>query len=61
MSEPRRPGRPPLDGKGRSVPVCIKMPARQYDDLYERAQRDRVSIPEMIRRKLAADPFSNPK
>jgi hypothetical protein len=55
MSEPpRRPGRPPLDEQCRSVPVCIKMPSRQYDELYERAQRDRVSIPEMIRRRIAA-------
>jgi hypothetical protein len=61
MSVPRRPGRPPLDAKDRSVPVCIKMPARQYDQLYERAQRERVSVPDFIRRKLAADPFSNPK
>jgi hypothetical protein len=51
MNERRR-GRPPLDDADRSVPVHVKMPSRQYDDLYERAQRDRVSVPEVIRRAL---------
>jgi hypothetical protein len=55
MSEPKRPGRPPLDDRHPSVPVCFSLPAPKYDQLYQRAQRDRVSIGEVIRRKLEDD------
>jgi hypothetical protein len=51
MNEPRR-GRPPLDDGDPSVKVCVSLPSRQYDDVYERAQRERVSVPEVIRRAL---------
>jgi hypothetical protein len=50
----RRPGRPPLARDDQSVAVSIKMPSRQYDSLFERAQRERVSVPELIRRQLSA-------
>ena len=49
----RTPGRPRLDPRYRSVPVCVVVPGNQYDALYLRAQRDRVSVPEVIRRWLA--------
>lgn len=52
MSEPRRTGRPPLDAEDDSVQVCLTLPARQYDALYDQAQQDRVSVPEVIRRTL---------
>jgi hypothetical protein len=55
MSEPRKPGRPPLDDRDPSVNVSIKMPSRQYDALFEQAQRERVSLPEVIRRRLRRD------
>lgn len=48
----RRRGHPRLDDDDESVPVHLTLPSRQYDDLYERARRDRVSVPEVIRRLL---------
>jgi hypothetical protein len=50
--EPRRKGRPPLDLGGPSVPVHLTLAAREYDALYQRAARERVSVPEQIRREL---------
>lgn len=51
MTDSRRPpGRPPLDDSGRSVPVCVRVPARTYDELHDRAKRERVSVPELLRR-----------
>lgn len=48
-------GRPPLDDDDPdAVPVCVKLPPRQYDALYRRSQRARVSVPEVIRRDVAA-------
>jgi len=37
--------------------VSFKLPGRQYDDLYHRAQRDRTTIGDVIRRSIrrAAD------
>lgn len=46
------PGRPPLDSSDDSVPVCLTLTARQYDELDARAKRERVSVPEVIRREL---------
>lgn len=48
----RAPGRPPLDVDDPSVHVGVTMPSKQYDDLCERALRDHVSVPEIIRRDL---------
>jgi hypothetical protein len=45
-------GRPRLDPNDNSVQVCVSVPSRQYDDIYRRAQQDRVSVPEVIRRRL---------
>jgi len=53
----RQPGRPPLDDDDDSVPVHLTLTGRDYDDLYQRAQQERVSVPEQIRRTLRA---SNP-
>jgi hypothetical protein len=52
VSPPNRPGRPPLDKDDPSVSVCVRFPAKVYDRVYARAQRDRVSIPEVIRRQV---------
>jgi len=30
----------------------VTLPASQYDNVYKQAQRDRVSVPEVIRRSL---------
>ncbi len=51
---PRRRGRPPLDDNDASVPVSLKIPSREYDLLYARASRERVSVPEQIRREIRA-------
>jgi hypothetical protein len=53
MRVPRRIGRPPIDVDDDSVPVHLKMPGRAYDVLWRRAQRERCSVPELIRRELA--------
>ena len=48
----RRAGRPPLDHNDPSVGVHVKVPGRQFDLLYERAQKARVSMAEIVRRDL---------
>lgn len=48
----KRPGRPPVDPTDRSVLVTIRLPSRAYDRQYQRAQRERVTIAEAIRRTL---------
>ena len=52
---PKKPGRKPLDPRDPSVPVCFKIPGRQYDALYQRAQEQRTSIGAVIRRSLRRD------
>jgi hypothetical protein len=52
---PRKPGRPPLDPNDPSVRVCFRLPGRQYDDLYHRAQRERTDVGTIIRRRLRDD------
>ena len=51
----RRIGRPPLDEDDPSVNVLIKLASHPYGALFEAAQRDRVSLPEVIRRALRRD------
>ncbi|MEP7304203.1 MAG: hypothetical protein ABJA98_01670 [Acidobacteriota bacterium] len=46
------PGRPPLDDDDPSVDVHLRMPSKQYDDAYKRAGRERVSVPEQIRKDM---------
>jgi hypothetical protein len=50
----RRPGRPPLDDTDDSVGVHVTMTGRDYDALYARAQRERVTIPELVRQAVKA-------
>jgi len=38
-----------------SVNVNVAMPTKTYDRLYVKARRERVSVPELIRRSLARD------
>ncbi len=49
-----RGGRPPLDRDDRSVNVHFRLPAKEYDALYAQASRERVSIGDVIRRRLRA-------
>jgi len=53
-------GRPPVDPDDPSIPVHVKLPATQYDDLYQKAQRERVTVPELIRRAVTSE-LRNPK
>ena len=52
---PRRPGgRPPLDPSDPdgSTDVHVRLPVREYDELYAAARASRVSVPELIRRRV---------
>jgi hypothetical protein len=51
----RRPGRPALVEGDRSVYVTVAIPSKQYDDIYQQAQRQRLGVPEVIRRRLRDD------
>jgi hypothetical protein len=53
MAEQRPPGRPPLRRGEPSVSVHIRVPASQYDRLYQQAQAARVdNLSAFIRRRL---------
>jgi hypothetical protein len=52
MPDPPRRGRPPLDRNDDSVVVSVAMPGRTYDVIYRRAQLERLTVPEVIRRVL---------
>jgi len=61
MKPSRPPGRPPLDDDDASVDVHVRMPSKQYDQAFDRARRERVSVPELLRRALQAAEKKNPK
>jgi hypothetical protein len=52
--KPRR-GRPPLDPDGPSVSVHLRLLSKDYDALFARAREQRVTVPQTIRRVLAAN------
>lgn len=54
MSEPKRPGRPPLDASSGepSTPVHLKLPAADYDHAERLAKQHRESVQDLIRRGL---------
>ena len=47
-----KPGRPPLDPYEHSVVVTLRMTVQTFDTMYRRAQVERLSVPEIIRRAL---------
>lgn len=49
---PRRPGRPPLDASGPSADVHLRLSSDEYDAVFQDAARARVSVQEVIRRRL---------
>lgn len=49
---PRKPGRPSVAPGEASSPVCVRLPTRMYDAAYQRAQEERVSMTELVRRGL---------
>lgn len=51
--ERNRPGRRGLDDDGGHAPqVGLRLPARDFDRIYERAKHDGVSMAERIRRDI---------
>jgi hypothetical protein len=52
MRTPKR-GRPALDDSDPSVDVHLKLPSRVYDDVYQQARSERVTVPELLRQALA--------
>ena len=53
--KPRRLGRPPLDPDDPlSVSVHFRLPAKQYDATLDRANRERVTLADFIRRRVMA-------
>jgi hypothetical protein len=45
-------GRPPLDKDDPSVTVTVSLPSKKFEDLCTRAQREGLSVPEIVRRDL---------
>jgi hypothetical protein len=53
MEKRNAPGRPPLDDDGGpSAQLSVRLPPREFDRLYQRAQRARVTVPELLRRDI---------
>jgi hypothetical protein len=50
-------GRPPLDVEDPSVDIHLRLPSKQYDQIYRSAQDARVTVPEWIRRRVADVPI----
>lgn len=48
------PGRPPVDEDEPSERVCVTLPQRTFVAYRQRAEREDVSVPEIIRRELNA-------
>lgn len=46
------PGRPRVDAHDDSVEVGVTLPVKQFDAYAQRALREDVSVPEIIRREL---------
>lgn len=60
----RRRGRPRLSLACPSTDVCLKMPEDTYDRAFQAASRERITVPEFIRRavdRALTTDFSNPK
>ncbi len=56
----RRPGRPSVDREDASVYVGVTLTAAQYDEFCQKALREDVSVPEVIRRELANKKLKTP-
>lgn len=49
LTDARRPGRPPLDPRDETAQISIKLPSKQLTALYQQAQRERKTLPELVR------------
>jgi hypothetical protein len=54
MKSTRPPGRPRVDEDDETVQTGTRLPARQYDEMCERAKAARVTVAEQLRRDVAA-------
>ena len=52
MSEPKRPGRPPLAEDDPSVPLTVSLPSKDLTAYIDDAKQDRLSVQDWIRRTL---------
>lgn len=57
---PHRRGRPSIDPDDGSCKVTITLPNRTYDSLHARATRERLTVPDLIRRELRRERQSDP-
>lgn len=57
----RQPGRPPLDEHDVSAQVSVVLPSKQLAALCAKAQRERLTVPELIRAMLRYTPATNKK
>lgn len=55
MAEPKRPGRPRMVDDDTTTPITIRVPTRDFDRACERASRERVRVPDLIRRALTRE------
>jgi hypothetical protein len=51
----RSPGRPPIDEREPPARVHVTVSSADYDRAYERASREGISVPELVRRSLARE------
>jgi len=61
MNHKKAPGRPRVDADDETVPTMTRLPSRQWDALYRRAQSSRVTVAEQLRRDVAAATKRNQK
>lgn len=54
-----KPGRKPIDSMEGSERVCVTLSAKQFREYERRADEEDVSVPEIIRRELAAIKYKN--
>jgi predicted HicB family RNase H-like nuclease len=54
MTDPKRRGRPRVDPDDESVPLQIRVPARDYNASVEAARRERMSVGDWIRQRIRA-------
>jgi hypothetical protein len=52
MEHKRAPGRPPLTIGDKPAKVQVYVPSADYDRAYELAQRQGISLPQLLRRGL---------
>lgn len=51
----KKPGRPRIDPDDESTQLCLTLPNKEFDRLYALAQRERTTVPDIIRQKLRRD------